>query len=355
MPGDTANVGALVKGAPYADRSLVSHAELLAAYADGEQPEREAYLSHYVFGPEMRAHYAANAKSVAGFAGPCACRRLVLDIDRADLALALADARRLVTAVVDRYPELEGDVPVYFSGNKGFHVLVPLAHRPPPAPEFPRHARAFAEAHAADANVTIDAGIYDVNRIVRLPNTRHPKTGRFKRRLEPRELFSLDAAAVLKLAESPGGHGLPAWDAVVPANLASDWDAAGRAVARHTEHRRDARRDAGPADLRAPKYFLDFLRFGVAEGERHGVLFRAAAWLTEQGAPEPLALALLTEPGRDVGLTPADVDRQIRCGVQHARRQRTADPEPADDVTDATDFPFGALAPAATPSERGPA
>ncbi len=351
MPGDAFNVGALVEGAPTSPRLLVSHAELHTAYADGEQPEREAYLSHFVFGPEMRTHYAANASSVAGFAGPCACRWLVLDIDRANVAVALTDSRRLVTAVVNRYPELEGDVPVYFSGNKGFHVLLPLAHRPPPAPEFPRHARAFAETHAADAGVTIDAGIYDVNRIVRLPNTKHPKTGRFKRRVEPRELFSLDAATVLKLAESPGGHGLPPWDAVVPAQLASDWDAAGRAVAQQVEHRRDARRDAAPADLRAPKYFLDFLRFGVAEGERHGVLFRAAAWLTEQGAPEPLALAILTEPGRDVGLTPADVDRQIRCGVQHARGQRAAEPELA---ADATDFPFGALAPGIT-REGGPA
>ena len=351
MAGDGFNVGALVEGAPTSPRILVSHAELLAAYADGEQPEREAYLSHFVFGPEMRTHYAANATSVAGFAGPCACRWLVLDIDRADVAAALADARRLVTKIVDRYPELDGDVPVYFSGSKGFHVLVPLAHRPPPSAGFPSHARSFAETHAAAANVTIDAGIYDVNRIVRLPNTKHPKTGRFKRRLEPRELFALDAAAVLKLAESPAGHGLPAWPTATPVMMAADWAAAGRAVATQVEHRRDARRDAGPADRRAPKYFLDFLRFSAAEGERHGVLFRCAAWLTEQGAPEPLALAILTEPGRDVGLTPADVDRQIRCGVRHARRQRAADPEPA---ADATDFPFGALAPGIT-CEGGPA
>jgi hypothetical protein len=300
----------------------------------------------------MRKHYSVNANSVAEFAGPCSCRWLVFDIDRADVDQALADARRLVTAVVDRYPELEEDVPVFYSGNKGFHVLLPLSHRPPPSPEFPRHARAFAEMHAADAGVTIDTGIYDVNRIVRLPNTRHPKTGRFKRRLDARELFILNAAAVLTLAGKPAGHGLPAWPPATPAKLAADWDVAGRAVAKQVEHRREVRRDAGPADLRAPKYFLDFLRFGVDMGERHAVLFRSAAWLTEQGAPEPLALALLTEPGRDVGLTPADVDRQIRCGVAHARRQRAADPEPP---ADAADFPFGALAPAATPSEGGPA
>ena len=47
---------------------------------------------------------------------------------------------------------------------------------------------------------------------------------------------------------------------------------------------------------------------GVGEGDRHHTQFRCAAWLTEQGAPPALVSALLTEPGRDVGLTPKDVD-----------------------------------------------
>src|SRR5262245_41971879 len=127
------NVGAFVLGAPTSSRALVQHAGLLNAYAEGAiDDEREAYLSHFVFGPEMGTHYRANRNSVADFAGPCWCRWLVLDIDRADLAEALADARRLVQALDQRYPEMSGDVPVYFSGGKGFHVLVELAHSPPP-------------------------------------------------------------------------------------------------------------------------------------------------------------------------------------------------------------------------------
>ena len=116
-----------------------------------------------------------------------------------------------------------------------------------------------------------------------------------------------------------------------PAQLADDWREAERATARAAEARA-ARRGAtvGTADDRAPRYFLDLLRFGVDEGERHQTLFRCAAWLTEQGAPPSLVSALLTEPGRDVGLTPKDVERQIACGIEHARRQRgaTADPRP---------------------------
>ena len=70
------NVGAFVSGAPTSPRALVRHADLLNAYADGAiDDDREAYLSHFAFGPEMQAHYAANRQSVAGFVGPCWARR----------------------------------------------------------------------------------------------------------------------------------------------------------------------------------------------------------------------------------------------------------------------------------------
>ena len=69
------NVGAYVLGAPTSPRALVRHAELLTAYADGAiEDDREAYLSHFTFGPELQAHYATTRNSVAGFAGPCWCR-----------------------------------------------------------------------------------------------------------------------------------------------------------------------------------------------------------------------------------------------------------------------------------------
>jgi hypothetical protein len=361
------NVGAYVLGAPTSPRALVRHADLLTAYADGAMAEkgeeREAYLSHFAFGPDMQSHFAANRNSVAGFAGPCWCRWLVLDIDRADLADALADARKLVAFLHQRYPE--GDVPIYFSGGKGFHVLLELAHSPPPAVGFHRVCRTLAVALAAAAGVVIDAGIYDIAHIIRLPNTKHPRTGLFKRRIDADALFVLDVPRILETAKHPAGDGIPAVR-TVPAKLADDWHEAGRVTARQHQHRAAVRRDAAATpDERAPRFFLDLLRFGVEQGERHATLFRCAAWLTEQGAPAPLVFALLTEPGRDAGLTPTDTERQIQCGIRHARKQHaaTADPRPDPDADyeayercciqheddplspGSMDFPFGVLAP----------
>jgi replicative DNA helicase len=308
-------VGAFVLGAPTSPRALVRHGDLLTAYADGAiEDEREGYLSHFAFGSEMAAHYRANRQSVAGFAGPCWCRWLVLDIDRANLVDALADACRLVRTIHQRYAALEGDVPVYFSGGKGFHILVELAHNPPPAVGFQRVARTFAKALAARAGVRIDSSIYDIAHIIRLPNTKHPRSGLFKRRIDAEALFQLDVPRILELAKHPAGDGIPAVRSPVP-QLAADWAEAERQTVRTAEARAAVRRDFGPVDARAPRYFLELLRFGVDQGERHQTLFRAAAWLTEQGAPPSLCSADGTGP---------------RCGADAGRRG------PANRVRDRT-------------------
>ena len=322
------NVGAWVWGAPTSPRALKPHSELLSAYADGDMSakgeEREAYLSHFAFGAEMKAHCSANHHSVRGYAGPCWCRWLVLDIDRPDLDTALADARRLVSFMDRRFPELEGEVPVFFSGSKGFHVLLELVHAPPPAVGFQHVCRTLAEGIAARAVVKIDSAIYDVNHIVRLPNTRHPKTGLFKVRLEPEGLFTLDLPGILENAKRPWPNGIPS--ARLPAGqIETDWHEAAARTGRTADTRAAIRRDFGSTEPRAPKYLVDFLRFGTDEGERHQTLFKCAAWLTENGAPPSLCFAMLTEPGRDVGLTPADVTRQIQCGIEHAARQRQSE------------------------------
>jgi hypothetical protein len=354
------NVGAFVLGAPTNPRALVRHEDLFVAYADGTLAERgedrEAYLSHFTFNEELQRYYATNRNSVKGFAGPCCCRWLVLDIDRDDLAMALKDTCRLVGFLSEQY---RNDPVIFYSGRRGFHILVELAHRPLPSVAFPTIAKTFAETLARAAGVRIDEGIYDTAHLIRLPNTRHPKTGLFKRQIAADDLYQIDIDGIRRHAEHPAGDGLPIWRGDT-ARLAADWQEAEAATARATEARAERRATFTP-DERAPRYVLDLLRFGAAEGERATMLFRSAAWLIEQNAPTPLVFALLTEPALDCGLSPSETARQIRCGIEHAQRQRAAaDPRP-DPTADtnafeawairhesdplppgALDFPFGA-------------
>jgi hypothetical protein len=62
---------------------------------------------------------------------------------------------------------------------------------------------------------------------------------------------------------------------------------------------------------------LEFIRDGATSGNRALALFSAAANLAEFGCSLELAEALLTEPALDSGLTPSEVMRQIRCGLDH--------------------------------------
>ena len=62
---------------------------------------------------------------------------------------------------------------------------------------------------------------------------------------------------------------------------------------------------------------MAFIRDGAENGDRHRRLFSAAANLGDFGCSFDLAFALLAESALDSGLPPADVRRQIECGLKH--------------------------------------
>jgi hypothetical protein len=98
---------------------------------------------------------------------------------------------------------------------------------------------------------------------------------------------------------------------------AADWQAALQAVEREAEAeaaRRAAVANGVPGLNRAT---LDFIRDGADRGDRHRLLFSAAANLAEFSCPPALAHALLTEAALDSGLPPSEVRRQIECGLKH--------------------------------------
>jgi len=80
--------------------------------------------------------------------------------------------------------------------------------------------------------------------------------------------------------------------------------------------RRIALRESNGADATLNRQTLAFIVEGATQGDRHRLLFSAAANLAEFGCPAALAHALLSEPGLDSGLAPKEVRRQIDCGLE---------------------------------------
>jgi hypothetical protein len=317
-------LGFRVVGSATNRRRLIDAGAAIAAYSACDpraEVELEAYLSAFWFADDFRRHLEETGSS-KGYDGVCWAPFLWWDIDRQDdLNAALRDARRLAACTLQRYTAMdENDLAIFFSGSKGFHMGLPTSWEPAPSVNFHRVARRLAETLAATAGVSIDTGVYDKVRLFRAPNSRHLKTGLHKRRLTFDELFHLDAGRIREVARAPEPFGLPL--ATAPNDqAAADWQAALQAVEREAVVK--AQRCVAVADgtPRLNRATLDFITGGADQGDRHRLLFSAAANLAEFGCSAALAYALLAEAALDSGLPPADVRRQIKCGLAHARKE----------------------------------
>jgi hypothetical protein len=314
--------GFWIKGPTDAPRRLVNAAAALAGYAACDPKanlESEAYLSGFTYSEDFRRQLNGTG-SVRGFDGECWTPFIVFDIDRPDnLEAALVDARRLTAAILRRFPTLdENDLLLFFSGSKGFNVALPTFWNPVPSVAFHRATRHFAEHLAELAGVAIDPAVYVKTQPLRAPNSRHAKTGLHKRRLSFEELTGLSVEGIRQLAKRPEPFELTT--PAKPCDQAeTDWRDAIQAAEKQTEGKAERRETAANGTPRLNRATLEFIHDGATVGDRHRLLFSAAANLAEFSCPPALAHALLTEPALDCGLSPSDVLRQIDCGLKHTR------------------------------------
>ncbi|MDA0284588.1 MAG: DNA primase [Planctomycetota bacterium] len=323
-----ATYGFRVVGSPFETRRPVTAAVAFSAHAACDpkaETHRECYLSAFQFGEDFREHWEAN-DTTKGFNGLCWARWLWFDIDRDNLDDALDGARRLAAFVVDRYGLDADDLLAFFSGSKGFHIGLPLSLCGDlrPSGEFNKVCRRLAEGLAGAAEVTIDSGVFDKVRLFRAPNSTHAKTSLHKRRLSFDELLSLKTSAIAGLAAAPAVFDVPGTPPATP-QAATDWTEAAESLNRQTIAVRDRQASllAEGCPSRLNRGTLEFIRDGAATGDRHRLLFSAAANLAEQGCPPDLAHALLTESALDSGLSPNEVRRQIDCGHSHGSEENS--------------------------------
>jgi hypothetical protein len=322
-PTPTPRFGFRIVGRIAGRRRTVDAAAALAGYAEcvpGAEVEREGYLSAFWFADDFPRHVNETG-STKGYDGDCWAPFVWWDIDHADdPQRALSDARRLAVGILDRYRALDDDdLLTLFSGSKGYHVGLPCFWRPAPSILFHRAARHLAERIADDAGVSIDASVYDKLRCFRAPNSRHPRTGLHKRRLSLDELLHLTPERIRQLAAAPVPFALPRVTAT-DARAVGDWQAALQAVEREAAGQAQRRAAVADGSPRLNRATLEFIRDGANQGDRHRLLFSAAANLAEFNCSPPLAHALLGEAALDSGLTPSDVRRQIECGLNHGRK-----------------------------------
>lgn len=317
-------LGFRIVGGKCNERRLVDWRAAFLAYCAGDDridTTEEAYLSAWMFPAEFQELQDPNlALRTKGYSGPCGGDWLWIDIDRAGQpGEALRDARTLIRAVVDRYQANIEEVLVFFSGDKGFHIGLPsIWFNPEPSCDFTNIVKSVCLTLGDSCGVVIDASIYDRVRAFRAPNSRHPKTGLHKVMISPDELQQLTIEGIQKKAKHPNLIDLTENVSFVIPRAIDDWQAASKEV-QEAQLSRDESRTSNPSG-KLNRATLLFIREGAGSGERAKMLFSAAANLTEIGCPLHAVTELLTEAGRDSGLSPSEVKRQIQCGFDHARR-----------------------------------
>jgi hypothetical protein len=176
----------------------------------------ECFASIFRFSDEILLYLAENQvggrPSIAGYDGRIWAPFLPLDIDAlapADLGRALDLTRRILRLLRERWTLPQAAVHPYFSGGKGFHLLVDtrVFGRVAPARElhrvFSRLRLEVLRALPESERALFDLSIGDKVRLLRLPNTRHRKSGLYKVALDEAEVAGAGVERILALARSP--------------------------------------------------------------------------------------------------------------------------------------------------------
>lgn len=131
---------------------------------------------------------------------------LYLDFDDInDFARVRADALTALSYLKVVYHIDEKQVQIYYSGNKGVHIIVPaiiLGIEPMPLLNGVFKTIALS-IKSFTPNKTVDTQIYDNKRMFRIPNTMHEKSKLYKIPITPDELRNLTEDQIKILAQQP--------------------------------------------------------------------------------------------------------------------------------------------------------
>lgn len=162
---------------------------------------KDCYRTIFRFTGEIVKHLE-ETKSVKGYRGNAYADWLPFDIDDSDIWKAHDHARNLLHRLGVRYDVELDQLKCFFSGSKGFHILIPepliglYASAKLPA-AFKEMAKEIAQ------DLSYDGSIYEHLRLFRLTNTVNTKSGLYKVPLTAGELLNMETGEILKLAKKP--------------------------------------------------------------------------------------------------------------------------------------------------------
>lgn len=161
-----------------------------------ESPKSDWYRSLYSYSEEAMNYFDKHG-SIAGYNGKVFTDKLIFDLDSEDLDLAKQDAKELLYRLQTAGINIDESARIYFSGGKGFHIEIPVEK------EFSPEELKDICSNIAHELKTFDPKVYNANRIFRIENTRHQKTGLYKIELEPSDITEMTMDEIKEAAKEP--------------------------------------------------------------------------------------------------------------------------------------------------------
>lgn len=274
------------KGDVRSRNNVVELGTALDARSNGAM--HNSYITVYRFPEAYREHVRAHG-SVSGYAGPAYADYLPFDVDRdGDLSAARLATMALAVCLVEVFDLNHDQLRYYFSGAKGYHLLVPtrLMGDVEPSPHLPAAFRTMALSIAELAGVEIDRAIYDVNRLFRLPQTRHPRTNLWKVELSWDELQS---GEIMEIARTPRRFDWEPHD-LEPRESLSEF---------YAKHIYEAEQPPAPVRRRGGEGPENVRRLALSlapafvQGQRHNLILAFSGYAAKRHLPRETALGVV--------------------------------------------------------------
>lgn len=162
----------------------------------------DCYRSLFYYDQSILNHVQKEG-SVKGYKGSIGVDRILFDLDHQDLNQAKKDTIMLIERLKDQYNVQPEELSIFFSGGKGFGLEINTAGIACLDGyldiNLPIIIKRFCISIAKDLE-SFDSVIYNHNRIYRIENTVHQKSGLFKTLLTPDEVYNMSVEDIQKKA-----------------------------------------------------------------------------------------------------------------------------------------------------------
>ena len=160
--------------------------------------DNDWYYSPFFYGEDAKDYFEENDRSIKGYTGDAFTNVLYWDLDwKEDFERVRENGLKLIEYLGEAG---YGDgIEIYFSGNKGIHVLLNTEEKC--NPQQVRKICYNVAMKAEVENEVFDTTVYNINRIFRVPFTKHQSSGLYKVPLTYEELSELSEEEIRGKAE----------------------------------------------------------------------------------------------------------------------------------------------------------